>query len=112
MKKRIDNTGQVLVLRPDITIPITQKIALHNKTLQKDLRYFYILDVFRQAAETNKHRESTQAGVEYFGNPSPEADGEIITLAIQILQDLNIRSEEHTSELQSRGHLVCRIILE
>src|SRR5690625_5429904 len=24
-------------------------------------------------------------------------------------QDLAIRSEEHTSELQSRGHLVCRL---
>src|SRR5690625_7015883 len=26
--------------------------------------------------------------------------------------DKNIRSEEHTSELQSRGHLVCRLLLE
>src|SRR5207253_11016426 len=25
---------------------------------------------------------------------------------------LGIRSEEHTSELQSRGHLVCRLLLE
>src|SRR5439155_23299090 len=25
---------------------------------------------------------------------------------------LEIRSEEHTSELQSRGHLVCRLLLE
>src|SRR5690625_7008518 len=25
---------------------------------------------------------------------------------------LYIRSEEHTSELQSRGHLVCRLLLE
>src|SRR5690625_6490589 len=25
---------------------------------------------------------------------------------------LDLRSEEHTSELQSRGHLVCRILLE
>src|SRR5690625_1933294 len=25
---------------------------------------------------------------------------------------LNWRSEEHTSELQSRGHLVCRLLLE
>src|SRR5690625_6593878 len=24
----------------------------------------------------------------------------------------NMRSEEHTSELQSRGHLVCRLLLE
>src|SRR5690625_6453122 len=28
----------------------------------------------------------------------------------EILQDY--RSEEHTSELQSRGHLVCRLLLE
>src|SRR5690625_5904746 len=26
--------------------------------------------------------------------------------------DKNVRSEEHTSELQSRGHLVCRLLLE
>src|SRR5690625_6976659 len=26
--------------------------------------------------------------------------------------DTWIRSEEHTSELQSRGHLVCRLLLE
>src|SRR6266508_3492938 len=28
------------------------------------------------------------------------------------LDDLAFRSEEHTSELQSRGHLVCRLLLE
>src|SRR5207253_11045749 len=29
-----------------------------------------------------------------------------------LLQILSRRSEEHTSELQSRGHLVCRLLLE
>src|SRR5207253_10211613 len=28
------------------------------------------------------------------------------------LPDQDERSEEHTSELQSRGHLVCRLLLE
>src|SRR5690625_6352582 len=28
------------------------------------------------------------------------------------IKDMFIRSEEHTSELQSRGHLVCRLLLE
>src|SRR5690625_6690627 len=27
-------------------------------------------------------------------------------------EDMKGRSEEHTSELQSRGHLVCRLLLE
>src|SRR5690625_6156557 len=29
---------------------------------------------------------------------------------IQVQTSDNIRSEEHTSELQSRGHLVCRLL--
>src|SRR5690625_1349323 len=32
-------------------------------------------------------------------------------IASQFL-NLDVRSEEHTSELQSRGHLVCRLLLE
>src|SRR5207253_7019278 len=34
------------------------------------------------------------------------------TLRVVLHSDLKIRSEEHTSELQSRGHLVCRLPLE
>src|SRR5690625_6087508 len=42
---------------------------------------------------------------------TPELPVAVINLLFrQILQPL--RSEEHTSELQSRGHLVCRLLLE
>src|SRR2546429_7302257 len=30
----------------------------------------------------------------------------------QVIQNSDVRSEEHTSELQSRLHLVCRLLLE
>src|SRR5439155_3506534 len=33
-------------------------------------------------------------------------------LEAERLHRLALRSEEHTSELQSRGHLVCRLLLE
>src|SRR2546429_5783048 len=39
-----------------------------------------------------------------------ELSGGIFTQAF--LPDEEIRSEEHTSELQSRLHLVCRLLLE
>src|SRR5690625_6759433 len=29
-----------------------------------------------------------------------------------LIRAMGLRSEEHTSELQSRGHLVCRLLLE
>src|SRR5690625_5616751 len=37
-----------------------------------------------------------------------------IRSGFEVLKELrqNYRSEEHTSELQSRGHLVCRLLLE
>src|SRR5437870_6367253 len=31
---------------------------------------------------------------------------------VYVTHDIEERSEEHTSELQSRGHLVCRLLLE
>src|SRR5699024_1921892 len=99
MIKTIDNAGEVLVLRPDITIPITKLIANSNEQLHEDLRYFYIQNVFRQTEAQKNYRENTQAGVEYFGNTSPEADAEIIALAIHLMRDMQL--EHFTIEL---GH--------
>src|SRR5690625_5879430 len=36
----------------------------------------------------------------------------VICAAIDTTLRVHPRSEEHTSELQSRGHLVCRLLLE
>ena len=88
MIKVIDQTGEVLVIRPDVTIPITRQLAQETTTLENERRYFYVQDVFRQPAERGDQIESTQAGVEYFGENSPEADAEVIALACQTLQDL------------------------
>src|SRR5690625_5308113 len=38
--------------------------------------------------------------------------GKFIDVVAIIGTVFGIRSEEHTSELQSRGHLVCRLLLE
>src|SRR5439155_27079974 len=42
-----------------------------------------------------------------------EQAGELAAWAVSSYQiKIGARSEEHTSELQSRGHLVCRLLLE
>src|SRR5690625_2787595 len=48
----------------------------------------------------------------YDGIGSLQEDNEAITDHIDKILELPYRSEEHTSELQSRGHLVCRLLLE
>src|SRR5687768_18551886 len=47
--------------------------------------------------------------------PSPGGGGYALSFAYgsaEALVENNIRSEEHTSELQSRLHLVCRLLLD
>src|SRR5690625_6981645 len=41
-----------------------------------------------------------------------KAQNIIQELMLTLDSNVAIRSEEHTSELQSRGHLVCRLLLE
>src|SRR5690625_6795913 len=81
------------------------------------------------AATTPMHEEvieeMTKCMREVYGNPSSthvfgrEAKAKMELSRKKIADLLNVspaeiifRSEEHTSELQSRGHLVCRLLLE
>src|SRR5439155_23706316 len=41
-----------------------------------------------------------------------QAAAGLLVVGLQQRAALQPRSEEHTSELQSRGHLVCRLLLE
>src|SRR5690348_18101840 len=50
-------------------------------------------------------------GATVFGLPDDRM-GEVVAAAVQLRQDVTERSEEHTSELQSPVHLVCRLLLE
>src|SRR2546422_8503104 len=49
------------------------------------------------------------AAAEAAGGVEHDEARQILRLAAQAIED---RSEEHTSELQSRLHLVCRLLLE
>ncbi len=86
MFKFIDITGEVMVLRPDVTIPIVKMVAKHIG--QKDcLKLFYYTQVFRSTKlNEQKRREFTQMGIEFFGDFKEEADAEIIVLAIEALK--------------------------
>src|SRR5690625_4078770 len=62
-----------------------------------------ILDIFAQRAKTKEGKLQVElAQLEYL---LPRLHGQGLVMS-------RLRSEEHTSELQSRGHLVCRLLLE
>jgi ATP phosphoribosyltransferase regulatory subunit len=92
MYKLFDNQGRILVLRPDITIPIARVAGTKLKESYYPLRLCYCSNVFRTNESWNgKKNEFTQSGVEIIGIDNFRADVEVIVTAIQALLECGFR---------------------
>jgi len=86
MYKFVDTQGRIVVLRPDVTVPIARMVVTKMKGAVRPLKLFHISDVFRIGnLQSASEREFTQAGIEVVGAPGIEADGEIIAVAVNAL---------------------------
>ncbi|MFT5875975.1 MAG: ATP phosphoribosyltransferase regulatory subunit [Clostridium sp.] len=95
MYKLFDNAGRILVLRPDMTMPIARIVATKLKDSLYPLRICYSGNIFRMNEDWNgKVSEMTQSGIEIIGSESPKADAEVIITAIQALLATGIRKFE------------------
>ena len=84
--KLSDNDGRLLVLRPDITLPITRLVATKVKP-EGILKYCYMGKSYRLNSDSRYGlREFTQAGIELLGDNSAYANVDAIALAIESLQ--------------------------
>ncbi|MCM3740495.1 ATP phosphoribosyltransferase regulatory subunit [Oceanobacillus luteolus] len=92
MIKVIDRSGKVLVLRPDGTIPMTRLTVTDREINGSEQRLFYVFNVYRHPNGESTEKESTQAGVELFGNKKPEADAEVIALAVHTLKEIGFNN--------------------
>ncbi len=92
MIKFMDAKGRILVLRPDITVPIARAAAT-RMDLKTAKRLFYIQNSFAAAQPAlGRAGEFTQAGAELIGNACCSADAEIIALAIKSLKVCGLNS--------------------
>ncbi|MGX7202315.1 ATP phosphoribosyltransferase regulatory subunit [Enterococcus plantarum] len=84
-----DKQGRLLVLRPDMTMPIGRVIATTG--IQPPLKLSYSGKIFRSNdAMLGEQNEVTQVGIELIGYTSLKADVECITCAVEILEELKI----------------------
>src|SRR5690625_5773536 len=84
-------------------VPVTQRcIGGHQAALDRFGAHFFQADAATVVHKTQQHLASL----------SGQTQNKSSALALALAGALFWRSEEHTSELQSRGHLVCRLLLE
>lgn len=91
--KLLNNRGQALVLRSEMTAPVARVVSSLLKDEPLPLRLSYHANVFRAIeAEAGREAEFFQTGVELVGDDSPEADAEVVALAISSLQAAGVKS--------------------
>lgn len=103
-----DRKGRQLALRPEGTAAVvraTLTAGLFGSN--KPLRFYYMGPMFRyERPQAGRYRQHHQAGVEYFGNSSAEADAQVIGLAMEFISELGLKNL--TASINSIGCRNCR----
>lgn len=86
-------TGRLLALPPDITPQIARIVATRMQGCPLPLRICYNGRVLRHAeVQSGRSREIFQSGVELIGLESPEADAEMVAMAVEALRGLGLEN--------------------
>lgn len=90
-------------LRFDLTIPITRMFIEKQKELPKPVKWFGLTRMWRyERPQQGRLREFYQISVELFGSNKPEADAEIINLAISLLREFGLTGDDFYVRINNR----------
>lgn len=80
-------SGKLLVIPPDITPQVARIVATRMHSYPLPHRLYYNGRVLRHAEmQSGRSREIFQSGVELIGLDSPEADAEMIAMAVEVIK--------------------------
>jgi histidyl-tRNA synthetase len=102
-----DKGDRSMTLRPEWTAPVVRAALEHSLLAQGAQRFYYIGSIFRyERPQAGRYREAHQFGIECFGFAGPEADVEVIGMAVNLINRYGLGGV--TVRLNSVGDDVCR----
>ena len=102
-----DRGGRSITLRPELTAPVVRAVLEHNLLQAPPIKLYYRGPFFRyERPQKGRYRQAHQFGVECFGVGGPEADAEVIALALEVIEGAGIRDVK--LEVNSMGCAQCR----
>jgi histidyl-tRNA synthetase len=101
-----DKGERWMTLRPEWTAPVVRAALQHKLFGSGPQRLYYIGPIFRyERPQAGRYRQSHQFGIECTGFAGPEADVEVMALAMHLFRSYGISV---TLQLNSIGDDVCR----
>ena len=89
MFKTTDNSGKIVVVRPDSTLPIARLVSTRMQNEVLPVMLYYNQAVYRNNPSlTGRSNEIMQMGIELIGSKGKRADLEVITTAVQCLKSV------------------------
>lgn len=87
----LDEQGEPLVLRPDLTLPVAR--VMSTTGIELPVKWYYGGDVFRVKKQlSGSYNQLTQAGIEIVGYKGLKADWECLEVALAGCQDMAIEN--------------------
>lgn len=81
-----DADGRLLALKPDVTLSIAKNTHATRASSEK---FYYLENVYRQDRHSGAYREISQLGLEYIGQLTGYAQGEVLALAVRTLRQIS-----------------------
>ena len=99
-------------LRFDMTVPCARLFTNISKSLVKPVKWSYATRMWRyERPQKGRLREFYQFGVELFGSARPDADAEVINLAIDCMKELGLTNKDVFVSINNRK-LLQGILME
>ena len=87
-----DKGDREVALRPEMTAPVIRMFVNEMSNEPKPIKMFYFGQCFRyERPQSGRYREFFQFGAELIGNPNPETDAEVISMAAAMIKALGLK---------------------
>src|SRR5437868_3192007 len=99
----VDKGERAVALRPEMTPTLARIVAAEHRQFRKPLKWFSIPQVFRyERPQRRRLREHFQLNCDIVGEESPEADAELIALAIDVVRVFGFTSQDFVVRISDR----------
>jgi histidyl-tRNA synthetase len=106
-----DKGDRDVSLRPEMTPTLARMVAAKANALRKPVRWFSIPQLFRyERQQRGRLREHFQLNVDIIGEAEMSADAELLAVAIDIMREFGLTSEDVRARVSDRRLL--RLVLE
>jgi histidyl-tRNA synthetase len=95
-----DKGDREIALRPELTAPVIRMYVEGLQKSPKPLKFYYFDNCFRyERPQKGRFREFFQFGIEIIGSARPEAEAEVIALAVEMLNSTGVKGDLHVGHL-------------